>query len=486
MIALRHKLSIALMGLFLIMGVVLVALTWHTSVQYNLEMTQRLNGSIAMYVAEADQLIRNGRHNEAAIKRLSERAMVINPTVEVYLLDRDGRVLSHNLPPGAVAAEQVPLDRIKAFLAPDSHRPLLNLDPRNPASEKAFSAAPVSFEGQHEGYVYAILGGQTYEALASDLGRNYVLRWALVGMVAVLLLFYGVGVLVFHHLTRPLTRLSREVREFQHRLTGRRSSQDSPGEDAQLLAAAFHEMRDLIERQLEQIREADENRRELISNVSHDLRTPLAAIQGYVDTLRMQHGSLTPEGRQEHLDIASRHCERLGTLINDLFELSKLNCSSVQPKVEVFSLGELMQDVAMEFKLLAREKNVALEIELEAQPTEVQADIALMQRVLENLIGNAIKHTPPDGTVWLRLVPEHGQFTVVVKDTGRGISREELPHIFDRLYRAQNSTEQQDGSAGLGLAIVKKILDVHEIRIKVISQLERGTQFSFQVPVAAV
>jgi signal transduction histidine kinase len=144
-----------------------------------------------------------------------------------------------------------------------------------------------------------------------------------------------------------------------------------------------------------------------------------------------------------------------------------------------------MQDVAMEFKLMARERNIALSVELESRPVEVEADIALMQRVLENLIGNAIKHTPEGGTVWIKLVPEGNQYTVVIEDTGRGISREELPHIFDRLYRAGNSARSGTGSSGLGLAIVKKILDVHEIPIKVISRLNQGTRFSFQVPLAA-
>lgn len=484
MMALRRKLSLALMALFGVMGLVLVMLTWKTSVQYNLEMTQRLNGSIAMYVAEEDELIRDGQHNEAAIKRLAERAMVINPTVEVYLLDRQGRVLSHNLPAGTLAADRVPLDGIEAFLEPDSERPIVSLDPRSPTTEKAFSAAPVVVDGQHEGYVYAILGGRTYESLASDLGKNYVLKGAFLSLGVVLLLFYGVGVLVFHHLTRPLTALSREVQEFQHRLTGSRPELARPGEDAQVLEAAFHDMRALIEDQIEQIRQADENRRDLISNVSHDLRTPLAAIQGYVDTLKLQHDRLSPAERREHLQVASRHCERLARLIDDLFELSKLDASVVRPDIEAFSLGELMQDVAMEFNLVARERNIALNVELESRPVEVEADIALMQRVLENLIGNAIRHTPEGGTVWIQLVPDGDQYTVVIEDTGRGISREELPHIFERLYRAGNSARSGTGSSGLGLAIVKKILDVHEIPIKVISRLNRGTRFSFQVPLA--
>ena len=134
---------------------------------------------------------------------------------------------------------------------------------------------------------------------------------------------------------------------------------------------------------------------------------------------------------------------------------------------------------------MAESKNIDLKIDLLDGNTDVQADIGLMQRVLENLIGNAIKHTPANGKVLLKLAQQDGQFKIIIRDTGRGISQQELPFIFDRLYRAENSSQHSKNSSGLGLAIVKKILDLHNSKIKVISKLEQGTQFSFQLPVAA-
>ena len=100
-------------------------------------------------------------------------------------------------------------------------------------------------------------------------------------------------------------------------------------------------------------------------------------------------------------------------------------------------------------------------------------------------LGNAIKHTPANGKLLLKLAQQDGQFKIIIRDTGRGISQQELPFIFDRLYRAENSSQHSKNSSGLGLAIVKKILDLHNSKIKVISKLEQGTQFSFQLPVAA-
>ncbi|WP_223789603.1 sensor histidine kinase [Marinicella meishanensis] len=482
--SLSKKLSFMLMALFIIMGVILAFIIRYALVQYNLEMTQRLNASIAMYVAEEDQLIANGQHNEAAIKQLAERAMVINPTVEVYLLDANGRVLSHNLPAGTDFQSQVPLAQIETFLQPDSHRPLVNLDPRSPNSEKAFSAAKITHQGQHEGYVYAILGGQTYEALAQDISKFYVLKIAVASIGALLVLSLLIGVLVVNKLTRPLAALTRQVRAFQQQITGEKASPQRPGDEIKVLTSAFQQMGRKIDQQMKQIQAADQNRRDLITNVSHDLRTPLASIQGYLDTLLIKHGQLDEANRQEYLATASKHCVRLNDLVGDLFELSKLDSLAVQPQIEAFSLAELIQDVGMEFKMQAQHKNIDLKVDLLDGPTEVKADIGLMQRVLENLIGNAIKHTPENGKVLLKLVHQDGQFKVIIRDTGRGISQQELPFIFDRLYRAENTSQQNRSSSGLGLAIVKKILDLHQSKIKVVSRLNQGTQFSFQLPVA--
>lgn len=483
--SLSKKLSLLLMALFIIMGVILAFITRYALVQYNLEMSQRLNASIAMYVAEEDQLIENGQHNEAAIKQLAERAMVINPTLEVYLLDAQGQVLSHNLPPGTPFQAQVPLPQIETFLQTESHRPLVNLDPRSPHSEKAFSAAKVMHQGRHEGYVYVILGGQTYEALAQDISQFYVLKIAVASIAALLVLSLLIGVLVVNKLTRPLAALTHQVRNFQQLITGEKASPQRPGDEIKVLTAAFQQMGRKIDQQMQQIQAADQNRRDLITNVSHDLRTPLAAIQGYLDTLLIKHEELDEVSRQTHLATASKHCVRLNDLVSDLFELSKLDSLAVQPQIEAFSLAELIQDVGMGFKMAAQAKNIDLKVDLLDGPSEVMADIGLMQRVLENLIGNAIKHTPANGQVLLKLIHQDDQFKVIIRDTGRGISQQDLPFIFDRLYRAENTSKQQQNSSGLGLAIVKKILDLHHSKIKVVSQLDKGTQFSFLLPVAS-
>jgi signal transduction histidine kinase len=167
-------------------------------------------------------------------------------------------------------------------------------------------------------------------------------------------------------------------------------------------------------------------------------------------------------------------------LIGDLFELSKLDSASITPDLEDFSLAELLQDVTQDFELEAEKAGITMEIEAVRNPAMVYADIGLMQRVLENLIRNALKFTPQNGRITIIMDPQPGHVSVAVTDTGCGISDEDLEHIFDRFYHADQGGDSD--STGLGLAIVKRILDLHGSRISVQSSPDRGTRFEFELP----
>jgi signal transduction histidine kinase len=181
--------------------------------------------------------------------------------------------------------------------------------------------------------------------------------------------------------------------------------------------------------------------------------------------------------------VASRSCERLGNLVADLIELAKLDAHEVTPQAEPFSPGELLQDVAQKFVLKAGQRRVRLETDLPERVPYVSADIGLIERVLDNLIGNALGHTGPGGTVRLALRQEGEEMILQVSDTGSGISDQDLPHIFERFYRTNSDDWEQGGHAGLGLAITKSILDLHGSAMQVDSAVGVGTSFAFRLPV---
>jgi len=227
-------------------------------------------------------------------------------------------------------------------------------------------------------------------------------------------------------------------------------------------------------------------RRDLIANVSHDLRTPLASLRGYLETLLIMEDSLPVAKRRSYLEIAARQSEHLATLVEELFELARLDFKGLQLNHESLHLGELACDVLQKFQLAADKKQVNLKVEAPERIPFVRADLSLVERVLENLIGNALKHTPAGGSVSVSVTPNSDWVVARVADTGCGIPEEEIPYIFDRFYRVDKSRNTASGGDGLGLAITKRIMKLHDSEITVESTPMVGTCFSFSLPVSEV
>jgi len=352
--------------------------------------------------------------------------------------------------------------------------------------KKIFSVCPIPVTGPVDGYLYVILSGEEYDSVAQMLQGSYILRLSTGVVIGGLFFAALAGLVLFNLLTRRLRRLASTMEafkrsDFSEPLNPSSHDQGRSGDEIDRLDETFRQMTDRIVLQMKKLKETDALRRELVANVSHDLRTPLASLHGYLETLLLKEGTLTPEEQRNYLEIAAKHSERLGKLVSELFELAKLDSRETQPHVEPFSLGELVQDVVQKFRLSAEKKNVRLQARLREDLGFVSADIGLIERVFENLIENALRYTPEGGEITVALIPETDRITVQVTDTGCGIPQEELPHIFDRFYRVEKH-ERSDG-AGLGLAIAKRILELHGGSIRAESAVDRGTAFTFHLPV---
>jgi len=478
------RLALALVALFALVGVAFAIILTNFESMYQEEMTQRANADLARILAREHSTIGEVLDARAFADVLSYVKRV-NPAVDVYLLNEQGVVQAHSDPQGPLARPQVELAPLARFMARDLSMPLHGTDPRDASRTAIFSAAPIGSADKPMGYVYVVLGQSDAANLAMRSSRGYVVPLILGALLASLLFALIAALFLFRVLTSRLRRLTAAVEEF--RANGFSAPPLLPPapraqDEIARLAMVFGEIGDRMVAQLKQLRLVDEGRRTAVLNASHDLRTPLAALRGYLQTLLMKRDSL-PEAQQHHyLEVANRHAERLARLVEQMFELAKLDAPETQPKREVFSLAELVSDIGQKYRLSAESRGVALEVVTDPTAPVVRADIAMVERLVENLVENALKFTPAGGSVILKVIGFPDGAVLTVADTGCGITDDDLPHVFERFYRA--AQPGRDGSAGLGLAIVKRVADLHDAALSIRSAVGNGTTIEARFPLA--
>lgn len=477
--------------------------------RYMLETSQRLSRDIAAHIVDDLELLRDGAVNDEHLKQLAHDAMVINPNIEVYVLDSLGAILGHALPAESVRATRVDMAPVRRFLSGDHVYPLLGVDPRSDA-RKIFSAAPIHAvadgaaadsaaadgaaadrvvaDGANvdpSGYVYVVLRGRLFGSMAERLRGSYVWPVALTALGALAATVALLAFLLTRNTVRPLRRLTAELddidldtaRDFE----GLREQRPERLREVRTLRSALSTMAARLGDQYAELDRADQLRRELISNVSHDLRTPLTTVQGYLETLLLRGDQLTPEERTDQLRRAFKGSERLGDLVGSLFELAKLDAGLDRTNMEECSVAEVAQDVVQELSIAAKQKDIGLALDV-SDPCYVLADIGLLQRVFENLIGNAIRYTPKGGSVRVAVRKLDAAINVSVSDTGVGIPVGDSVDIFSRFSTGNVADSDETAATGLGLAIVKRILELHHSAIHVKSEPSVGSEFWFDLP----
>jgi signal transduction histidine kinase len=482
---LYSRMALTLFVLLLLVGLVLIHMIKHSSTLYQQEVSQKLNADLAGHIVAEQPLMIDGGVNEAILDDLFHDLMIINPSIELYILDTSGRILGYFAPEGKVKRERVALHPILTYIAGDARYPLKGDDPRNPEQHKVFSAAEIRDDAGLQGYLYIVLGGEHYDDVVAMLGNSFILDSTLLVLLAALSVALLGGMFIFALLTRRLRLLGSVMRQYGN---GNRNSDisayfsvdQSANDEVAELGLQFNAMARKIDRQIKELQQMDSMRRDMVANVSHDLRTPLTTMRGYLETLLLKSDELSIDEQKQYLETALSHSEHLARLVEELFELARLDSCETVVYSEPFSMGELVQDVAQKYRLLAEQHSVRIETHLNPDAPLVYGDIAMMQRVLENLLDNGLRHTPADGCISISVDVDSGSVVVKVADTGKGIPAEDVPRIFERFYQ-QDTTRKNYANAGLGLAIVQRILELHNSVIKVSSELEHGTTFTFQM-----
>lgn len=477
------RIAAAYLVLLLLFSALSVFATLRSAGRFAQESDQALNRGLAELLGARIAPFLGDSLDHGALKAAFTEFMRVNPRVDIYLLDEDGRILASSVDPAELEQQHVGMAPVQVFLQEGTAFPIRGDDPRSSGQDKIFSAAPVVLGAGRQGYVYVVLLSKLYDSVASLVRDGYVLRTAAVNLLLVFLFTGLAGLLVFAFLTRRFRAITRTVQAFEQGRFDRRIRGASSDELGQL-ARAVNGMADTIVEHMAALRERDRLRREFIANISHDLRSPLTSIQGYVETAIMKNEALESEERLQYLQIILEDTTRLGELIGQLLELSKLEAAQVRPKPEPFAACELVQDVLIEHRPQAQKLGLTLRTSLSRGLPMVEADIGMIERVLSNLIDNALRHTPRGGIITVGGVCRGGRVRIDVYDTGCGIPPEEIPHLSERFYKGQRGGARRSGGTGLGLAIVQKILELHGSELRIESTVGEGTKVSFFLPVA--
>lgn len=233
------------------------------------------------------------------------------------------------------------------------------------------------------------------------------------------------------------------------------------------------------QREIEHLKHLDSYRKEYLGNVSHELKTPVFNIQGYVSTL-IDGGINDPAINMDYLKRADKSVERIINIIDDLETITQLETGSLEPEMEKYDIAAQCRDIFEQLQLQASKKNIVIALAKKFdKPVYVMADKYRIRQVLVNLLTNSIKYGREDGRTEVNFSLYDDEVIVEIKDNGIGVAEEHLPRLFERFYRVDKGRSREQGGTGLGLAIVKHIIEAHQKTISVKSTLGEGTTFTF-------
>lgn len=325
-------------------------------------------------------------------------------------------------------------------------------------------AKPMIADGKVSGAVFVNLPIPEIHRIRSDVIRIFLLCVCFVVLVALVFIY-----IMSNRLTKPIKELNLAAKSIAGGDFARRVSVQAENEIGEL-GENFNKMANSIE-QLENMR------RSFVANVSHELRTPMTTIIGFVEGI--MDGTIPPEKHKQYLSIVLDESKRLSRLVTDLLDLSKMEQGKFPLEIRAFDLNEMIRLNIIKSEKRISEKDIQLTISFQAENQKVLADKDSIQRVLTNLIDNAIKFTPNGGFIDIRTGLANGKVFVAVQNSGAGIAKDELSHVFDRFYKTDKSRSQDKSGAGLGLFIVKNILQSHGENIWAESDPGEYTRFNF-------
>lgn len=480
---LSSRLTLTLLLLFVSVMAVVVFSTYQSGLLWQDRVNQSLYRGLVESVSR-DMTVDNMHAIDLADVKFKFRQLVgRNLALDAYLLSDQGEVLA--------ASNQAERSRVDSaaladFFATEPDFPVYGTDPGSEAANKIFSAARVTDTQGQMGYLYVVVGDERYDSLIDKVLHHNCLkllsRMGVASAIMVLLL----GLVLYFSITGPIRRLCLSIDSYEKSDFSNddilQAGRGNDSADVWQLKQTIGRMATKISEQLQQLQSMDSLRKEQLIQLSHDLKTPIAAQRGYLETLLLASDKINPAKGRYFQQRALENTQILSQRVEEILELARLDNQSKPAKLEVVNLSELCADTVQQLENLGLEQGVSLSITMPVDAIEIMADIAQLQRVLVNLIENAFSYTSSGGDVALTIALQNsGEVRVSVSDNGCGISADELPLLFEPYHRSGGESSQQH--LGLGLAICQKFVALHNSLLQVSSTPNKGSDFYFDLQV---
>ncbi len=485
----------ALFGIMLAAGLASVmygaVFSYYSDWQY-----QRTHQFLERIAAAHPELWQEYNRSGSAFGQTLRQYTLYSPNTGLYLIDKEGRVLA-SAGEGRTfwSSYKISVEPLMATHQFDPTQPKYGDDPDMLGASCIIAIYPIIRNEEVKGYLYAVARDAVIQVQTTRLLGSYAIRTSLKVALITMVIGLALTAAVLASFTRPLSRLTQALEEIKAKGFALESNAGIKGADDGSMGLPHFDRNDeigqlsrtfvgLFERLKEEMRNVkrvDLQRREMIASVSHDLRTPLTALSGQLETVRMKGAEMSLEEQRRYVDLAFNNAQHLKRLTDSLADLAKLDNPAFEAKLEPIALGELADDLVQRYRLQAEQQGIHMAVEYPDGLPQIPLDASLIERALSNLLDNAMRVTPRDGKVCVRVAPDPLGQRISVSDTGPGVAEEEKSRIFEKFYQTERHREHR-GSAGLGLAIVKRVAELHNGQVALESTLGAGSSFSLILP----
>lgn len=472
------RIGILFFAVITILCLLFMGITYLSVSNFHEASTQLLNKEVAGHIAKFTSPFKENGIDEKKADSVFYDAMVLSPSAEVYFLDTAGNVVAYHINENKIRLKKIDLTRIKKLIAAQGNIYIKGPDPRDPLDPKIFSASEVWNKDKHLGYIYVILGSN--KEVNSMLFSTYF-NGLIIKVVTAIIIFSIIFAFIYirrfqKKYNSMLVIFDRfQQGDFKARFPVKVHDEMAP------VTTAFNAMADLLVVNIEKLTKTGKERKDFVANISHDLRTPLSVARGYTETLLMKKEQqiASPE-QEEFLQLVYRKIRQVEDMVKQLFDLSKMESVEFAPKKEPFIFSEILQEILHESLPVAQEKNIKLDTSGIENSSWIIADVGMIERLIQNLVVNALKYTPEHGFIFASVTAHQNVILFNLSNSGKPFRQEVIAWF-------NNSQEDiftnRPTGMGLGLVIVKRILQLHNLQYKLHINEAGLNAFNIYIPV---